>query len=100
MNSENFYHKYNKDKELCSIFCVVCNKVAYSTKENKYMKYQHITNFANLQCLNSSCQNGFSKNYRNFAVANITKKKKKDKVMLSEIAMASTTKYMERFVLN
>ena len=102
MDSGNFYYEYNKDKYLCSIFCVVCNKVAYNTKENKYMKDQHFTKFANLQCLNSSCRNGFSKTYQNFVVANITKKKEKkeDNVLLSEIAMATTTKYMERFVLN
>ena len=100
MNSENFYHKYNEGKDLYSIFCVVCNKIAYNTEENKYMKDQHFKKLVNWQCLNSSCRNGFSKNYKNFAVSNITKKKKKDKVMLSEIAMASSTKYMERFVLN
>ena len=101
MDSKNFYHKYYKDIDLYDIFCIVCDKIAYSTKENKYMKNQHFKNYTNLQCLNSSCRNGFSKTYQIFAAANETKKeKKKDKVMISEIAMAKDTKYMERFVLN
>ena len=100
MNSESFYHKYNKDKDLYSIFCVVCDKIAYSTKENKYMKDQHFKNYTNLKCLNSSCRNGFSKTYQIFAATNEKKKKKKDKVMLTEVAMAKDTDYMERFLLN
>ena len=102
MDSRNFYHKYNKDKDLYSTFCVVCDKIMYCTKENKYMKDQHFKTYANLQCLNSSCRNGFSKTYQiHTTIANETKKKKKvDKVMLSEIAMSKSSKYMERFVLN
>ena len=98
MNSKNFYYKYNKDKDLYSIFCIVCHKIAYSTKENKYMKDQHFTNFNNLQCLNSSCRNGFSTTYQYCVVPNTSKKKKREILLESELV--STTKNMERFSLN
>ena len=98
MNSKNFYSKYSKNKKLYSMFCVICDKIAYSTKENKYMKDQHFTDFGNLQCLNSSCRNGFSTTYQYCVVLNTSKKKKREIFLESELA--STTKYMERFSLN
>ena len=103
MDSKKFYRKYNnKDKDLCSIFCSFCDKIAYSTKENKYMKDQCITSFDNLQCLNSSCPNGFSSTYQ-YCVASKSKNSKKnsnDYVQQLAVETAKANKYMERYSLN
>ena len=100
MSSKNFYHKHAND--LCSVFCTACNKVAYSTKENKYLKEQKCFGYEKLQCLNSSCPNGFSKTYQcyNSNNSNNRRKIKKENVyMISSISLGLSN-YMERFSLN
>ena len=102
MNSTKFYQKYNdKNKDLCSIFCNFCDKIAYSTKENKYMKNQSITSFDNLQCLNSCCPNGFSVTYQ-YCVGFKSKNGKNSKDYVQQLAVeaAKANKYMERYSLN
>ena len=100
MNSRNFYYTHDKEKDLCSVFCVTCNKIAYSTKENKYLKDQECTLFTNLQCLNSSCPNGFSKTYQHYVVDNRRKIKKRNVCLMSSISTSAGSNYMERYLLN
>lgn len=67
MNSEKikkrFYYKHTENS--CRVFCIMCNKIAYSTKENKYLNSEKCIGHDNTQCLNSSCANGFSTTYHN-----------------------------------
>ena len=71
MNSKKitrFYFEHVENK--CSVFCIMCNKIAYSTKHNKFLNNQKCSGYDNLQCLNSSCANGFSKTYHNNYIYN------------------------------
>ena len=97
MNSQNFYYKHTDD--LCSVFCTACNKIAYSTKENKYLKNQECVGHDKLQCLNSSCPNGFSTTYQYYSTDNRHKIKKENVYMISSISLGASG-YMERFSLN
>ena len=72
MNSKKitrFYFEHDAEDK-CSVFCIMCNKIAYSTKHNKYLRDQKCSGHQNLQCLNSSCANGFSKTYYNNYIYN------------------------------
>ena len=60
---KKFYYEHTENS--CRVFCIMCNKIAYSTKENKYLNNKKCIGHNNLQCLNSSCANGFSKTYSN-----------------------------------
>ena len=102
MDSKKFYLKHNKGKDLYSIFCTFCDKIAYSNKEKKYLKDQHSTNFDSLQCLNNSCPNGFSSTYQYCVASTSTnqRKKKNDYVQQFAVETARNSKYMERHTLN
>ena len=63
IKTKKFYYEHTENR--CRVFCSMCKKIAYSTKENKYLNNKECVgheNHDNLQCLNSSCINGFSKN--------------------------------------
>ena len=71
MNSKKitrFYFEHTENK--CCVFCIMCNKIAYSTKYKKYLNNEKCFRHDNLQCLNSSCANGFSKTYHNNYIFN------------------------------
>ena len=81
MNSKikivRFYYEHTENR--CCVFCVMCNKVAYSTKENKYLSNKKCTGHNNLQCLNSSCANEFSKTYFNNYIVDNRSLREKDR---------------------
>ena len=68
MNSKKFYFEHTVNS--CRVFCIMCNKIAYSTKHSKYLNNKKCLGHDNLQCLNSSCANGFSKTYHNNYIYN------------------------------
>ena len=93
MNSKikivRFYYEHTENK--CSVFCIMCNKIAYSTKQNKYLNNEKCDGHSNLQCLNSSCANGFSKTYfNNYIEDNRTLKK-------DRVSSALFRDYMDRY---
>lgn len=101
MSSLNFYHEHKSD--LCSVFCASCKKIAYSTKENKYLKDQKCTGHDKLQCLNSSCLNGFSTTYQHYSSntsSNQRRKIRKENIYLISSVTLSNSNYMERFLLS
>ena len=77
-----------------SVFCIICNKIAYSTKHNKYINSKKCLGHDNLQCLNSSCANGFSKTYYNNYIFNNRSLKTP-----SISSSSSIQDYMDRFQL-
>ena len=98
---KNFYHEHKEDNDLCSVFCITCQKIAYNTKENKYLKDQEkCAGFDNLQCLNSSCLNGFSTTYQHYVADNRRKVNKKNSYLISSTSVAAASSYMDRSVLN
>ena len=97
MNSKIFYYKHTN--ELCSVFCSACKKIAYSTKENKYLKAQKCFGHEKLQCVNSSCPNGFSTTYQYYKIDNRREIKKENVYMISSVSLGLSN-YMERFSLN
>ena len=101
MSSLNFYFKHKDD--LCTVFCMFCKKIAYSTKENKYLKNQKCTGHDKLQCLNSSCLNGFSTTYQyhnSNTSSNERRKIRKENIYLISSVTLTNTDYMERFSLS
>ena len=97
MNSEieNFYYEHTENR--CCVFCIMCNKIAYSTKENKYLNNEKCVGHDNLQCLNSSCANGFSKTcHKNYIVDKSSLRKKPS----SSSSATSFRDYMDRYQLN
>ena len=97
MNSKNkitkFYYKHTENR--CRVFCIMCNKIAYSTEQNKYLNNEKCVGHNKLQCLNSSCANGFSKTYHNNYIVD-------NRRLLKENRPSSSTffrDYMDRFEL-
>ena len=60
---KRFYYEHRENN--CRVLCIMCNKIAYSTKENKYLNSKKCLGHENPQCLNSLCANGFSKTSHN-----------------------------------
>ena len=88
----------------CRIYCICCNKIAYSTEHNKYWNNEECLGHDHkLQCLNSSCPNGFSKTYtENFVADNRSEKLKRKtcKIKTHTVYLPkSSTNYMNRFEL-
>ena len=98
MSSKNFYYKHASN--LCSVFCIACNKVPYSTKENKYLKNQKYGEHEKLQCLNSSCPNGFSTTYQYYNNTSSRRKLKKENIYMISSVSVGASAYMERLSLN
>ena len=100
MNSENkkkrFYYKHDENR--CRVFCIMCNKIAYSTEQNKYLNTEECFGHYKLQCLNSSCANGFSTTYhKNYIVDNRSDFLKRTNNIPSLASMSSS--YMDRYQL-
>ena len=97
MNSKNekkrFYYKHTYNR--CRVFCIMCNKIAYSTEQNKYLNNEECFGHYKLQCLNSSCANGFSKTYRNNYIVDNRLVLKENRPLLS----VSFSNYMDRYEL-
>ena len=88
----------------CQIFCISCNKIAYSTEHNKYWNNEECLGHDHkLQCLNSSCPNGFSKTYhKNYVPDNRSETVKRKGVKITNRVVylpQSSTNYMTRFDL-
>ena len=101
--TKNFYFLHTENK--CSVFCICCNKIAYSTKENKYLNSVECYGHNNLQCLNSCCANGFSKTYHNNFIADNRSdflKRQGEKISTRCLIFLPTysTNYMSRYQLN
>ena len=73
----------------------MCNKIAYSTEENKYLNNEKCVGHNKLQCLNSSCANGFSTTYRNNYIVDNRSLLEENKLPSS----ASFSNYMDRYQL-
>ena len=88
-----FYYKHTENR--CRVFCIMCNKIAYSTEQNKYLNNEECLGHNNLQCLNSSCANGFSTTYRNNYIVD-------NRSLLEENKLPSSSSfrsYMDRYKL-
>ena len=93
MNSKKikrFYFKHTENK--CRVFCIMCNKIAYSTKHEKYLNNEKCIGHDSLQCLNSSCANGFSTTYHNNYIYN-------NRLSLAPQRSSSIRDYMEMYQL-
>ena len=98
---KRFYYTHTENR--CRVFCISCNKIAYSTEQNKYLNTEKCFGHNKLQCLNSSCLNGFSKTYyKNYVADNrsdFLKREGRIPINHTTFLPVTSTNYMSRYQL-